>query len=258
MYKQLNKKDIQNLLKLPETYQVDGLLVVGSHPKPKEYPHLYEILERLGIKYEEEKLEDGFFGDIKVFVINGKRIWFDVVYGTAYLSEVIHVASILGSKANILLGSCGSLNENLNMGDTIIPSASYGNESSTRMYQPDNLKFLYKSNVDLSNKLRELISERKVVDTGKLVTVQAMLAETQEDVDNWIKENYSGVDMESATMFAVSNYFNVPSTALLYVADNLAKKQLVTDEDYQLLKTQRVAIKKENYGVALKVIADIK
>jgi purine-nucleoside phosphorylase len=254
MYKQLIKQDIQRILKVPETYTVDGLLVIGTHPKLKEYPHIYEALSKLNSSYTEEKLEDTFFSDIKSFGINGKRIWFDVVYGTAYLSELIHVASMLGSKANILLGTCGSLKENLNMGDTIIPKASYGNESSTRMYQPGDSNFLYESNVDLSYKLKNTLSHRKNIDEGKLVTVQAMLAETKEDVDRWANEGYSGIDMESATMFAVSNHFNVPSAALLYVADNLIKNQLTTDESFELLRTQRTSIRKENYEIALRTL----
>lgn len=254
MYKQLTKQDLQRILKVPETYAVEGLFVIGTHPKSQEYPLLYEVLDKLGIPYQEEKIENGFFGDIKSFVINGKRIWFDVVYGTAYLSEVIHIASKLGSKANILLGTCGSLKEDLNSGDTVIPITSYGNESSTRMYQPENSTFTYESNKDLRDKIKKILSHRKVIDEGNLMTVQAMLAETKGDVDKWASENYSAVDMESATVFAVSNHFNVPSAALLYVADNLVKNQLTTDDEFKLLKTQRIAIRKENYEITLKVL----
>ncbi len=132
MYKNLTRKDICGLLKVPEDYKIDGLLVTGANPKSKEYPHLFEALQKLNLGYKEENFEIGFFSDVKVLTIEGKRIWFDVVYGTAYLSELIHVASMLGSKANILLGSCGGLLESLNMGDTVIPRASYGDESSTR------------------------------------------------------------------------------------------------------------------------------
>ena len=254
MYKQLTKKDIQKILNVPETYKVDGLLVIGTHPKPKEYGHLYNALDKIGMPYREEGIEDSFFSEIKSVVINGKRIWFDVVYGAAYLSEIIHVASMLGSEANILLGSCGSLKESLNIGDTIIPRASFGNESSTRIYQPDNATFLYKSNVDLNDKLRKLISKRENVSGGTLVTVQAMLAETKKDIDDWEKKGYSGVDMESSTIFAVSNHFNVPSSALLCVADNLIKNQLVTDENYELHKAKRDVVISENYETALRTL----
>lgn len=81
-----------------------------------------------------------------------------------------------------------------------------------------------------------------------------MMAETKEDIDAWMEKGYAGVDMESATVFAVSNHFNVPSAALLRVADNLAKNELVTDVSYESLRAQRTAIHKENYEAALKVL----
>jgi purine-nucleoside phosphorylase len=241
---------------VPDSYNVDALLVVGTNPRSKEYPHLYEALEKLGVQYKEEVIKNIFFSEIKSFVINGKRIWFDVVYGTAYLSELLHAASMLGSKTNILLGTCGALQADMKMGDTVIPFASFGNESSTRMYQRDNRDFLYSSDKNLSQRIKECVSKRKTIYEGKLMTVQAMLAETKEDVDQWNAEGCVGVDMESATVFAVSNHFNVPSAALLYVADNLIKNELATDDSFAALKEQRMNIRKENYEVALKVLLE--
>lgn len=254
MYKSLTIQDICRLLGVPEDYKVDGLLVCGTNPKAKEYPHLFEALDKLDMPYKEETFSSGFFSDVKIVKIGDKRIWFDVVYGTAYLSELIHVSSMLGSKANILLGSCGALLESLNMGDTVIPRASYGNESSTRMYQRDNKSYLYESDLALSAELKKSLPEKRILNDGTLITVQAMMAETKEDIDAWMEKGYAGVDMESATVFAVSNHFNVPSAALLRVADNLARNELVTDVSYESLRAQRTAIHKENYEAALKVL----
>ena len=159
MYKSLAVEDICRLLNIPGDYKVDGLLVCGTNPKVKEYPHFFEALDKLGIPYKEESFSSGFFSDVKIIKIGGRRIWFDVVYGTAYLGELIHVASMLGSKANILLGSCGALFESLNTGDTIIPRASYGNESSTRMYQRNNESYLYESSLALNAELKKHLPE---------------------------------------------------------------------------------------------------
>lgn len=254
MYKSLTAEDIRRLLEVPENYKVDGLLISGTNPKAKEYPHLFGAFEKLGAPYKEESFQGGFFSDVKIIKIGDKRIWFDVVYGTAYLGELIHIASILGSRANILLGSCGALLDSLNTGDTIIPSASYGNESSTRMYQRDNKTYLYESDSHLNSKLKKHLATRRTINEGTLVTVQAMMAETKEDIDEWMAKGYAGVDMESATLFAVSNHFNVPSAALLYVGDNLAKNELVSDSSYESAKVQRTAIRKENYEAALKTL----
>jgi purine-nucleoside phosphorylase len=255
MYKSLTKQDIQNLLKVPLNYKVDGLIVAGVNPKRKEYRYLYNALNRLFPGYKkEEKIKDRFFSDIRSFKIGSKRIWFDVVYGAAYLSEVVHIACMLGSRANILLGTCGGLLKEMKTGQIVLPKMSYSNESATRMYQRDNESFIYSANKNLRLKIRKQLNPENPIYEGNLMTVQAMLGETKEDVKNWAANGYCGVDMESATFFAVSGHFKVPSAALLYVADNLVKRELVTDEHYQELRKDRLKTKRENYKIALEVI----
>lgn len=256
MYKHLTKKDIQRNLQVPMDYQVDAIIASGTNPKAKEYIHLYEALEKLGVNYAEEKIEEVFFSDVKIFLIENHRIWFDVVYGTTYLNEFVHWGSMLGSKANLLLGTCGALQNNMKATDTVIPTSSYGNESSTRMYQPDNFSNMHNSDPLLSEALIKQIRHRETIHRGELMTVQAMLAETEKDIISWNAQGYLGVDMESATMFAVSNHFDIPSAALLFVVDNLIEKQLVTDVSFDLLKTQRTSIRKENYEIGIKTILD--
>lgn len=257
MYKSLTKKDIQRVLKLSPKYKVDGLIVIGTHPKTKEHSCFCEALKNLNLHYIEEKIEDSFFSDIKSFKINNKRIWFDVVYGAAYLSEVIHVACILGSKANILLGCCGGLIKEMETGQIVLPKASYGNESTTRMYQKENKSFVYSADENLRMKIKKQLNVEGHIYEENLITVQAMFGETNEDIENWAANGYCGVDMESATLFAVSKHFNVPAVALLYVADNLIKKELVTDDSYKAKKELRWKIKKENYEIAIRTILDI-
>jgi purine-nucleoside phosphorylase len=164
---------------------------------------------------------------------------------------------MLGSQANILLGSYGALKEEIQTGEKILPIASYGNESATRMYQRDNDDFLYQSDEELRNELRKHLKKEEPIHTGNLMTVQAMLGETPEDVQKWSAEGYYGVDMESATLFAISDHFNVPSAALLYSADNLVRNELVMHDSYKELKEGRTQSKKENIEIAFKTILKI-
>ncbi len=257
MYKSLTKQDILKLLKLPSNYKVDGLIVFGTHPKSTQYPYLYGALKKLFPNYKKEtKIKNRFLSDIKSFKIGNKRIWFDVVYGAAYLSELLHVACMLGSKKNILLGSCGGLRKDMKTGDIVLPVASFSNESATRMYQRNNESFLYFADKNLRLEIKNQLNPQYTIHEGNLVNIQAMLGETKEDIENWIANGYYGVDMESATFFAISNHFKVPSTALLYVAENLAKEELVTSEQYQALRRDRLKTRRENYKIALKTVLE--
>lgn len=253
MYKHQTADDHKRLLGVKDDYRVDALIIMGTHPKTKEYPHLIEALKSIGAPYKEEEIKHQFFQDIKVFVIGKKRIWFDVAYGAAYLSEIVHIASMLGSQSNILIGSCGALQDNMHTGDTVLVTESFGDESATRMYERTNTTHVFPANKNLYHRIEKNIEHRKTIHRGRLISVQAMLGETESDVLDWKNMGYIGVDMESATLFAVSHHFEVPAAALLYVADNLIKNELVGGQSYEAFRAQRLKTKKENYEIALKV-----
>ncbi len=78
-----------------------------------------------------------------------------------------------------------------------------------------------------------------------------MLGETFEDVEAWSRAGYYGVEMETATLFSVSNHFNVPSASLLYVTDNLIKGQTVGDESHNLQKEERNLRKEETFRAGI-------
>lgn len=253
MYKALTKDYFIKNLNLSENYKVDGILINGSGNREKQLASFNEALKEFNY-VEEPRLEHEFFSRVKVFTINNKRIWFDVVYGGAYMSELLHVACLLGSQKNIFTGSVGGLQKGSKSGDLIIPTYSFGDESSTRMYARDNLDNRYYPNKNLSSVIKAKISSEFKVAEGPLITCQAMLAETQEDVLMWSNEKYLGVEMETATFFAVSNHFKVPSSALLYISDNLIEGEIVNSESHLLAKERRDLAKVHNYKIALEVL----
>ena len=95
------------------------------------------------------------------------------------------------------------------------------------------------------------------IDTGPIMGCQAMMGETWEDVKSWSEAGYSGVEMETAVFFAVSNHYKVPCGALVYISDNLIKGQTVHDENHKNEKPKREAVKAEVYKTAIKTILDL-
>ncbi len=251
MYKQLKVEDFRKILKLPEDYRVDGVLIHGAMRKKKHKQELEDTIIKLGYKANYSAIyESGFFENITVLEINGKRIWFDSSYGGAYLCEVLHLASLLGSKKNILVGSCGGLTPSGSAGDIVIPTSSYGNESTTRMYQKDNNEFMYFSDKNLNESVKSKIDPKFNIIEGKLMTCQGAMMESWEDIQRWSNKGYVGVEMESSTMFAVSNHFKVPSSAILFIADNIIKKETLFDDDFEKIKEKLKKSKFETFKVA--------
>ncbi len=253
MYKTFTANEYKKFLGLPEDYKVDGMLCYGTWDKEKQIKIFKEILKGTGKNFTYGTLPN-FLERLVEFSIDGKTFWFDVSYGGALLSEYLHLACLFGSKNNVLLGSCGGLNEKMDSLDLIIPTYSFGNESPTRMYNPEAVDNKHYADKDLSQSLKSGIDQKYTVWEGPTTTCQAMMAETLEDVQNWSQTGFLGVEMEAATIFAVSKHFNVPAAALLVVGDNLIKGETVASESYQNNKVEKQAVRNEQYRVALQVL----
>lgn len=186
--------------------------------------------------------------------INNKKYWFVVEYGGATLSEYLHLACLFGSKINIHIGSCGGLNPNLNSLDLIVPKYTYGDESTTRIYAREVENNKHCSTESVSLELIKNTPKNFKIDTGPIMGCQAMMGETWEDVKSWSESGYSGVEMETAVLFAVSNHFKVPCGALVYISDNLIKGQTVHDESHKNEKPKRDEVKLAVYKIAIRTL----
>jgi len=257
MYKSHTVEDFKKYFGLPMDYKVNGVLCYGSWRKNEHKKLLKQIIREQGFKVKYEQLGESFLNEIFVFKIDGKRFWFETGYGGAYISEIFHFGCMLGSKKNIVLGTCGGLLENGEMGDIVIPTYSYGNESTTRMYDPYSKDNKHFSDKKLSESLKKRLRLKSKIHEGPVITCQAMMFESWEDIQSWSKEGYLGVEMETSTVFAVSKHFGVPATSMLVIADNLIKKKTVLYGDYKNLKEQRYKIRDLIYKIALdELLAD--
>lgn len=250
MYKAFSAKDYKDLLGLPDDYRVEGMICYGAWNKDKQVKIFKDTLQGIGRNFEYGILLD-FLEKIIEFTVDGKRYWFDALYGGALLSEYLNLACLFGSKKNILLGSCGGLSTETSSLDLILPTFSYGNESATRMFDREATDNKHYSSESLTENLQRKINPNHKSWRGATTTCQAMMAETLEDVQNWAREGFLGVEMEASTVFSVSNHYKVPAAAILLVGDNLIKGETVASQSYKNNKAAKAEIVEEQYRVAL-------
>lgn len=231
MYKSFTAEQYKKHLGLPDDYRVDGVLCYGTLYEERTIGELQECLEALGIQSEPMMLANPFLRFARELRIGDKVIWFMLGYGGAWISEYIHWACLFGSKKNILIGSVGGLKPGMVHGDFIIPTSSFGEESSVRIYNRESLIQYADEQLSLSLKNR-IVDNQTAVWQGPMVTCQAMLGETAEDVQRWSDAGYCAVEMEASTVFAVSKHFNVPAAACMYISDNLIEQHTVMGDDF--------------------------
>lgn len=252
MYQSLSAERFGAHLGLPEGHAVQGFLGCGTWDLNAEphLAHLRRALASLGIETELRRLEHSGVGHGHEFAVEGRNYWFAPVMGTAVMSVYAHVACLLGSRKNLLVGVVGGLREGVAMADFVVPTEARGNENAL-MYQRDATGMVFRPDVALrASLLRRLPPDVRVFE-GPTLTCEAMLAETLEDVRAWSAAGYLGVEMEAALMFALSRRFGVPCAALLFVADNLVEETTVFDERYKTSKAARDRAREVQYRVAM-------
>lgn len=252
MYKKLTSSEYRKHLGLPDDYTVDGFLVYGTY-KRHPFDQFEDSLKRTGHTYVRRQLDHEFFGSLVEFIINDRVYWVAIAYGGALLSEYLHLACMFGSRHNILIGTCGGLKHCAKSLELILPTYSEAGESSANAYRMDaDTKF--KSDETLSHHLAALLASTHKVHRGPTVTFQALLAETQEDVQQWSRQGFFGVEMEAATVFAVSGYFNAPSAAILIIGDNLIMEQTVVDAHYIGFQAKRRQVAQDALDAAISAL----
>jgi purine-nucleoside phosphorylase len=255
MYKESSAQDFRKKFGLPNDYVIDGFISYGAWNRNKHLCNIKESVSRsCSASSVEWKTLTGFLGFVDEFTVGSKRYWFTVQYGGALLSELTHLACLFGSKKNIHIGSCGGLKESLADTSVIIPSWTFGNESVTRIYGRNIIDNKHSSHTGLSQELYSLLVGKCNLNQGPLFTNQGMMGETQDDILSWSRAGYSGVEMETSTLFAVSNYFKVPAAALVYISNNQIKGQLTGDGSHMVQKKDREKIKELLYDTAIHVI----
>ena len=155
----------------------------------------------------------GTFEGIKVTGINGGRFSTD----TSITTEVICNAGI----QNIIrIGTCGSLDESIKVGDLFIVDEVIRGDGVTPYYVDKDFKTT--SDRNISDMLFDIAKEMGLaVHRGKSWTTDALLRETREIVEAKRAEGAKVVDMVSSTLLTIAQVYKLKAASILAVSDNV-------------------------------------
>jgi uridine phosphorylase len=163
--------------------------------------------------FMEYSMYTGTVEGIKITAINGGRFSTD----TSITTEVMCNAQI----QNIIrVGTCGSLDENIKIGDLFVVDEVIRGDGVTPYYVDKDFK---------------TVADKKIADTlyetgrgmglsihrGKAWTTDALLRETREIVEAKRKEGAKVVDMVSSTLLTIAQTYNIKAGSILAVSDNV-------------------------------------
>jgi len=141
--------------------------------------------------------------------------------GSPSAGIAMHCLSYLDNINSVLmLGMCGGIDDDCEVGDLLIPTASIRDEGTSIHYLPKNVPAL--PCVEISRICEEIILRKsnKPARSGIMMTTDYRMWEfDQEFIDYILKQRIIAIDMEIATLFAVGYALNVPIGALMLVSD---------------------------------------
>lgn len=153
------------------------------------------------------------------------------IIGGAGTAGTVEELIAMGAKKLLIYGTCGTLSKDILKGHFVIPTAAYRDEGVSYHY----MKSSDYIEVKTANTLCSIFDALHIpYITGKTWTTDAFYRETRGNMEKRKKEGCIVVEMECASVMAVSQFRNIPIYQFLYGDDTLdgtAWDRRKTDDD---------------------------
>lgn len=143
----------------------------------------------------------------------------DFKIGSPAAALVVDLCAFLPIRAALLLGMCGGLRRDYQVGDYFVPVASIRGEGTSDFYFPSEVPSL--ANFLVQKMVTNMLDEEKAsYHIGITHTTNKRFWEFDEDFKNKLKLNRpQSIEMECATLFMASYSHRLPLGALLLISD---------------------------------------
>ena len=149
--------------------------------------------------------------------------------------------SLLGIKTIIRIGTCGGMQQNVNNGDLIIANSAIRQDGTSKEYLPiefpavaniEVVNALIKSATDLGYTYHTGVIQSKDSFYGQHSPEKMPVAyELKQMWDAWIKAGCLGSDMETSTLYSVSQVRGIKSASILLVIWNQEQEKIGIKQD---------------------------
>jgi uridine phosphorylase len=151
--------------------------------------------------------------------LDGKRV--TVGNGGRYAPDTAITTEILcgaGAESLIRVGSCGSLQEHVKIGDLVIVTGAVRGDGTSRYYVAENFSTL--AHLEVVDALRQAAERLDLkCHFGWIFTTDALFQETPELIMQLSQQNVSCIDMVTSTFLTIAQVRRKKAGAILAVSD---------------------------------------
>ncbi len=143
----------------------------------------------------------------------------DFGMGSPNAATIMDLLSAVKPKAVLFMGKCGGLKKKNNVGDFILPIAAIRHEGTSNDYMSPEVPALPAFTLQrvVSSTIR---NHNRDYWTGTVVTTNRRVWEYDDNFKEYLRHTRAmAIDMETATIFTVGFYNEIPTGALLLVTD---------------------------------------
>ena len=152
-------------------------------------------------------------------LLDGKRV--TVGNGGRYAPDTAITTEILcgaGAQALVRVGSCGSLQENVKIGDLVIVTGALRGDGTSRYYVAENFSTVAHAEIVAAlKKAAESLNVRYHL--GWIFTTDALFQETPELIQQLNEQGISSIDMVTSTFLTIAQVRGKKAGAVLAVSD---------------------------------------
>ena len=194
--------------------QSDSLGPYALIPGPKERSQMLLGMLKDAAKnfsFLDYEMHTGTIDGKRVTVGNGGRFAPD----TAMTTEILCAA---GAESLIRIGSCGSLQDHVKIGDLVIVTGAIRGEGTTSYYVPKNFSTV--AHPDIVRALQQAAESLRVrYHLGRVFTTDALFQETPELIQELNEQNVSSIDMVTSSFLTIGQLRQKKAGAILAVSD---------------------------------------
>jgi len=219
-------KHAQDSMISPEEY-MQYRKKTGTYPRykvPKGVIICYDKnLMGYVIKKHKAKSVEGFRG---MYLLPETKNQIGVIgdFGIGAPTAVVQLEELIafGVKNFISVGSAGTLQRDLRIGDLVVCERAIRDEGSSHHYVKTG-KYAHASK-EMTEKIKEAMKKRKLkFVSGTSWTIDTPYRETVAEARHYQKEGVLTVEMEASALFTVAQYRGVELGAIFTISDSLAE-----------------------------------
>lgn len=164
----------------------------------------------------------GFFGNMFLLGETDNRVAIIGNFGIGAPNAVIHLEEFIawGVQRFVSVGTAGSLQKDLHVGDLVLCERAIRDEGSSHHYLSPS-RYAHPSSA-LTDRVREALKARRMkFASGTSWTIDTPYRETIAEARRYQKQGVLTVEMEAAALFAVGKYRKAQVAALMSISDSL-------------------------------------